>query len=90
MPVKGKDFAGFGDTDGFPRRRHRRWSCFSWSKCVNSSINVYDKNGNLLSSQTLNNFFSGLGTPGSDFLFDPSILLRPGNRDGSGSLATSK
>ena len=40
---------------------------------VNDTINVWDKNGTLLSSQSLGDFFSALGTPGQDFIFDPSI-----------------
>ena len=73
MPVKGKDFAGFGDTGWFPPDGGIAAGPVQVVEVVNSSINVYDKNGNLLSSQSLNNFFSGLGTPGSDFLYDPSI-----------------
>jgi len=72
-PVNGKNFAGFGDTGYFPPDGGIAAGPYQVVEVVNSSINVYDKNGNLLSSQTLNNFFSGLGTPGSDFLYDPSI-----------------
>ncbi len=72
MPVNGKDFAGFGDTGWFPPDGGIAAGPIQVIEVVNSSINVYDKNGNLLSSQSLNNFFSGLGTPGSDFLYDPS------------------
>jgi hypothetical protein len=73
QPTNGKDFAGFGDTGYFPPDGGVAAGPIQVVEVVNSSINVYDKNGNLLSSQTLNNFFSGLGTPGSDFLYDPSI-----------------
>ncbi len=72
-PIKGKDFAGFGDTGWFPPDGGIAAGPYQVVEVVNSSINVYDKNGNLLSSQTLNNFFANLGTPGSDFLYDPSI-----------------
>jgi hypothetical protein len=44
---------------------------------VNSTINVYDKNGNLLSSQSLFNLFSPTGTPASDGPFDPSVIYNP-------------
>jgi hypothetical protein len=71
--VKGKDFAGSGDTGYFPPDGGIAAGPYHVVEVVNSSVNVYDKNGNLLSSQTLNNFFSGLGTPGSDFLYDPSV-----------------
>jgi hypothetical protein len=73
LPVKGKDFSGFGDTGYFPPDGGIAAGPYHVVEVVNSSVNVYDKNGNLLSSQTLNNFFSGLGTAGSDFLYDPSI-----------------
>jgi hypothetical protein len=73
QPAKGKDFPGFGDTTWFPPDGGIAAGPIQLVEVVNSSINVYDKNGNLLSSQTLNNFFSGLGTPGSDFLYDPSV-----------------
>lgn len=73
LPVNGKNFAGFGDTGYFPPDGGIAAGPIQVVEVVNSSINVYDKNGNLLSSQTLNDFFSGLGTPGSDFLYDPSI-----------------
>jgi hypothetical protein len=72
-PIKGKDFAGFGDTGWFPPDGGIAAGPYHVVEVVNSSINVYDKNGNLLSSQSLNNFFANLGTPGSDFLYDPSI-----------------
>lgn len=77
-PVNGKNFAGFGDTGYFPPDGGIAAGPYQVVEVVNSSINVYDKNGNLLSSQTLNNFFSGLGTPGSDFLYDPSIYYDQG------------
>ena len=73
VPVSGKNFAGIGDTGYFPPDGGIAAGPLQLVEVVNSNINVYDKNGNLLSSQTLNNFFSGLGTPGSDFLYDPSI-----------------
>ncbi|MGB2605220.1 MAG: Ig-like domain repeat protein [Candidatus Sulfotelmatobacter sp.] len=40
---------------------------------VNDTINVWDKNGNLLSSEFLSDLFSAVGTPAQDFLFDPSV-----------------
>lgn len=73
LPAKGENFAGFGDTGYFPPDGGVAAGPYQVVEVVNSSMNIYDKNGNLLSSQTLNNFFGGLGTPGSDFLYDPSI-----------------
>lgn len=73
QPVNGKDFVGFGDTGYFPPDGGVAAGPIQVVEVVNSSMNVYDKNGNLLSSQTLNNFFSPLGAPGTDFLYDPSI-----------------
>jgi Bacterial Ig-like domain (group 3) len=70
--IAGTDFAGSGDTTWFPPDGGIAAGPIQIVEVINSSINVYDKNGILLSSQTLNNFFSGLGTPGSDFLYDPS------------------
>jgi|GEM_PF-2466068 len=72
-PVSGKNFAGIGDTGYFPPDGGVAAGPYQVVEVVNSTINVYDKNGNQLSSQTLNNFFSSLGTPGSDFLYDPSV-----------------
>ncbi len=72
-PINGTDFTGIGDTGYFPPDGGVAAGTLQVVEVVNSSVNVYDKNGILLSSQTLNNFFSGLGTPGSDFLYDPSI-----------------
>jgi hypothetical protein len=40
---------------------------------VNSTINVWDKNGTLLSSQLLGDFYAAVGTPAQDDLFDPSV-----------------
>jgi hypothetical protein len=72
-PVKGPDFAGSGDTGYFPPDGGIAAGPYQVVETVNSTVNVYDKNGNLLSSQTLNNFFSPLGAPGTDFLYDPSM-----------------
>jgi len=73
VPQHGRDFTGIGATGYFPPDGGVAAGPLQVVEVVNSSINVYDKNGILLSSQTLNNFFSGLGTPGSDFLFDPQV-----------------
>lgn len=70
--ISGKDFVSFNDTGWYPPDGGIAVGTNQIVEVVNSSINVYDKNGTLLSSQTLNNFFSALGTPGSDFLYDPS------------------
>jgi len=74
VPQHGRDFSGIGATGYFPPDGGVAAGPLQVLEVVNSSINVYDKNGILLSSQTLNNFFSSLGTPGSDYLFDPSIF----------------
>ncbi len=74
VPVAGPSFAGIG-YDGFiPPDGGVAAGSLQVVEVVNSTINVYDKNGNLLSSQTLANFFSFLGVPAQDFIFDPSIL----------------
>jgi hypothetical protein len=75
VPQHGTDFPGIGATGFSPPDGGVAAGPLQVLEVVNSSINVYDKNGNLLSSQTLNNFFSSLGTPGSDFIFDPSIYF---------------
>ena len=74
-PQHGTDFPGIGATGLIPPDGGVAAGSVQVVEVVNSSINVYDKNGNLLSSQTLQNFFSGLGTPGSDFIYDPSIYF---------------
>jgi Bacterial Ig-like domain (group 3) len=74
VPVAGPTFGGISATGYYPPDGGVAAGSLQVVEVVNSTINVYDKNGNLLSSQTLNNFFSFLGTPGSDFLFDPSVF----------------
>jgi hypothetical protein len=73
VPQHGTEFPGIGATGFAPPDGGVAAGPLQVLEVVNSSINVYDKNGNLLSSQTLSNFFSALGTPGSDFIYDPSI-----------------
>ena len=66
------NFAGAGYTGLIPPDGGVAAGPLNVVAVVNSTINVYDKNGNLLSSQALSNFFSGL--PGaSDGPFDPSV-----------------
>src|SRR4029077_10533487 len=72
-PQHGPDFAGIGATGLSPPDGGVAAGPLQVLEVVNSSINVYDKTGTLLSSQTLNSFFGWLGTPGTDFIYDPSI-----------------
>ena len=66
-------FPGVGFTGSIPPDGGVAAGPFNVVGVVNSTIQVFDKNGNLLSSQTLADFFSGL--PGaSDSLFDPSVV----------------
>lgn len=74
-PQHGTDFAGIGATGLSPPDGGVAAGPLQVLEVVNSSINVYDKTGVLLSSQTLNSFFGWLGTPGTDFIYDPSIYF---------------
>jgi hypothetical protein len=66
-------FPGVGYTGFIPPDGGVAAGPFNVVSVVNSTIQVSDKNGNLLSSQTLANFFSGL--PGAtDGPFDPSVV----------------
>lgn len=60
-PQLGPDFSGIGATGFSPPDGGVAAGPIQVLEVVNASINVYDKNGSLLSSQTLNNFFSSLG-----------------------------
>jgi hypothetical protein len=67
------NFAGVGFTGFIPPDGGVAAGPFNVVAVVNSTINVYDKNGNLLSSQSLGGFFNGL--PGAaDGPFDPSVV----------------
>jgi hypothetical protein len=67
------NFAGVGYTGSIPPDGGVAAGPFNVVAVVNSTINVYDKNGNLLSSQSLAGFFGGL--PGAaDGPFDPSVV----------------
>jgi len=69
----GPSFPGVGYTGFIPPDGGVAAGPFNVVGVVNSTIQVFDKNGNLLSSQTLANFFSGL--PGAaDGPFDPSVV----------------
>ena len=69
----GASFPGVGFTGSIPPDGGVAAGPFNVVGVVNRTIQVFDKNGNLLSSQTLANFFSGL--PGAtDGLFDPSVV----------------
>ena len=66
------NFPGIGDTGFIPPDGGVAAGPYNVVAVVNSTIQVYDKNGNLLSSQALSDFYSGL--PGSgDGIFDPSV-----------------
>jgi hypothetical protein len=74
-PQHGTDFPGIGQDGFIPPDGGVAAGPLQVIEVVNASINVYDKNGTSLSSQTLKDFFSRLGTPASDFIFDPSIYF---------------
>jgi hypothetical protein len=74
-PQHGTDFPGIGEDGAIPPDGGVAAGPLQVIEVVNASINVYDKNGTSLSSQTLKDFFKGLGTPASDYVFDPSIYF---------------
>lgn len=66
------NFPGTGFTGFIPPDGGVAAGPYNVVEVVNSTIQVYDKNGNLLSSQSLASFYAGL--PGSgDGIFDPSV-----------------
>jgi hypothetical protein len=70
-------FPGIGFTGGIPPDGGVAAGHVNVVAAVNSTINVWDKNGNLLSSQFLSDFYSAVGTPAQDDLFDPSLEYDP-------------
>ncbi len=72
-PSSASNFPGVGFTGFIPPDGGVAAGPVNVVGVVNSTIQVYDKNGNLLSSQTLSNFFNGI-PGGSDFIFDPSVV----------------
>jgi hypothetical protein len=98
-PNSHASFPGVGYTGLIPPDGGVAAGPFNVVGVVNSTIQVSDKNGNLLSSQTLANFFSGL--PGAtDGPFDPSVaydydigrfwVLAASAHDASGSDPTNR
>lgn len=66
-------FLGVGFTGFIPPDGGVAAGPFNVVGVVNATIQVFDKNGNLLSSQDLGTFFNGV-TGASDFVFDPSVI----------------
>ena len=75
-PSKTSSFTGSGDTGSFPPDGGVAAGPYNVAETVNSILNVYDKNGNLLSSQQLSTLFAGL-TGANDGPFDPSVAYDP-------------
>lgn len=44
---------------------------------VNSTVNVWDKNGDVISSTLLSDLFAKLGAPAQDFISDPVVIFDP-------------
>jgi len=71
--ASGHNFPGVGYTGFIPPDGGVAAGPFNVVGVVNSTIQVFDKNGNLLSSQALSDFFSGVPGAG-DGPFDPSVV----------------
>ena len=72
-PGAAHNFPGVGFTGFIPPDGGVAAGPFNVVGVVNSTIQVFDKNGNLLSSQALSDFFSGIPGAG-DGPFDPSVV----------------
>jgi Bacterial Ig-like domain len=75
-PALGTSFLGVADTGSFPPDSQIAAGPNNIVASTNGAVNILDKRGNSLSSQTLVGFFSALGTEHND-VFDPWIAYDP-------------
>jgi hypothetical protein len=75
-PALGTSFLGVADTGSFPPDTQIAVGPNNIVASANGAINILDKRGNSLSSQTLVNFFSPLGAEHND-VFDPWVVYDP-------------
>lgn len=75
-PALGTSFLGVADTGSFPPDSQIAAGQNNIVASANGAVNILDKRGNSLSSQTLVNFFSPLGAEHND-VFDPWVVYDP-------------
>jgi hypothetical protein len=75
-PTLGTSFLGVADTGSIPPDSQIAAGPNNIVASANGAVNVLDKRGNSLSSQSLVNFFSPLGAEHSD-VFDPWVVYDP-------------
>ncbi len=75
-PSLGNSFLGVADTGSFPPDSQIAAGPNNIIASTNGAVNILDKRGNSLSSQSLVNFFSPLGSEHTD-VFDPWVVYDP-------------
>ena len=75
-PALGTSFLGVADTGSFPPDSQIAAGPNNIVASTNGAVNILDKRGNSLSSQTLAGFFSALGPEHND-VFDPWVVYDP-------------
>jgi Bacterial Ig-like domain len=75
-PALGTSFLGVADTGTFPPDSQIAAGPNNIVASTNGAVNILDKRGNSLSSQTLAGFFSPLGAEHND-VFDPWVVYDP-------------
>ncbi len=75
-PAFGTSFLGVADTGSFPPDSQIAAGPNNVVASTNGAVNILDKRGNSLSSQTLAGFFSPLGAEHND-VFDPWVVYDP-------------
>lgn len=75
-PAFGTSFLGVADTGSFPPDSQIAAGPNNIVASTNGAVNILDKRGNSLSSQTLRGFFSPLGAEHND-VFDPWLAYDP-------------
>src|ERR1700737_137366 len=76
-PVLGISFQGTADTGITPPDSTIAASPNNIVVAVNGVVNTFNKSGKRLASEKSNDFFSPLGPPAADFLFDPWLVFDP-------------
>lgn len=72
-PTFGGSFAGVSDTGQFPPDPTMAAGPNTLVVVTNGAVNIFEKNGTLISTQGLSQFFSALGQVANDGAFDPKV-----------------
>jgi hypothetical protein len=73
-PAANPGFPGVGFTGFIPPDVAGAVGPFQVVQPVNGRISIFNKNGSFVSTATTGAFFAGLGTPATDFTFDPRAI----------------